>query len=313
MRNEPPTPHGGALDRATSPAAPPSTTTGTYRSAGAAAYWDIVEPVVTAAVHRAARLTERSPRSLFPIATAFVVWAWQTKAVELSVPRMFRKHLVEEFAHRGMSGYSRGSRATYRAALKAMVTALAPPTDVAFPIPRADPTPPYDTADLNALLSWANTQTSPSRRTDARTLLALGFGAGLATRELLALRMEDMFITDDQVQVMVWDNRPRLIPVLSEWEPPLRTVARDADPRALVFRPGRSTIRSAQVTDFLHRGYKTNIDVRPARMRTTWMLTHLRTGTPPRELLRIAGLENLAALDRVARFLPPPDTMPPVK
>src|SRR5690606_35505751 len=126
----------------------------------------------------------------------------------------------EEFAHRGMSAYTRGSRATYRSALNAMVNALAPPTDVTFPIPRADPTPPYSAADINALLSWANTQTSPARRTDARTLLALGFGAGLATRELLSLRIEDVFITTEQVQVMVWDDRPRLVPVLSEWETP---------------------------------------------------------------------------------------------
>jgi hypothetical protein len=63
-------------------------------------------------------------------------------------------------------------------------------------------------------------------------------------------------------------------------------------------------VRGAQVTDFLHRGQQTDLDVRPARMRTTWLLTHLTAGTAPRELLQIAGLENLAALDRIAGFLP---------
>jgi len=285
------------------------TSTASYRSTGSAAYWDVVEPVVTAAVDRAARVTGRPARALFPIATAFVVWAWQTKAVELAVPRMFRKQLVEEFAHRGMTEYSRGSRATYRSALNAMVSALTPPSDASFPIPRSEPTPPYSASEINALLSWANAQPSASRREDARVLLTLGCGAGLATRELLSLRVEDVFVSPESVQVMVWSDRPRLVPILNEWDGPLRTAV-DAPPHTLVFRPGRTTIRAAQVTDFLHRGHQTHLDVRPARMRTTWILAHLSAGTPPRDLLRIAGLENLAALDRVARFLPPAPPMP---
>jgi len=294
-------------DSATSNATPAA-----YRSTRAAEYWDVVEPVVTAAVERAARVTGRPPRSLFPIATAFAVWAWQTKGVELAIHRMFRKHLVEEFAHRGMREHTRGTRATYRSALNHMVAALAPATEATFPIPRSDPTPPYSPTEINSLLSWANAQTSPSRRNDARVLLALGCGAGLATRELLAVRVEDVFVTAEQVQVMVWSDRPRLVPVLSEWEIPLRAIGNDRPQHALVFRPGRTTIRAAQVTDFLHREHRTTLDVRPSRMRTTWMFAHLRAGTPPGELLRIAGLENLAALDRITRFLPPPAAMPPV-
>lgn len=283
-----------------------------YRSTRAAEYWGVVEQVVTAAVERTARVTGRPARALFPIAAAFAVWAWQTKGVELTMHRVFRKHLVEEFAHRGMSGHTRGTRATYRSALNLMVAAITPATEATYPIARSDPTPPYSAAEINSLLSWANAQTSPSRRIDARVLLALGFGAGLATRELLAVRVEDVFITTELVQVMVWNERPRLVPVLSEWETPLRAAGHDRPQHALLFRPGRTTIRAAQVTDFLHRGHRTTLDVRPSRMRTTWMLAHLRAGTSPGDLLRIAGLENLAALDRIARFLPPPAAMPRV-
>jgi len=111
--------------------------------------------------------------------------------------------------------------------------------------------------------------------------------------------------------VMVWEGRPRVVPVLPAWDRPLREVAAEAAPTAWVFRPGRQGVRPAQVTDFLHRGQTTELDVRPARMRTTWMLTHLQSGTPPRELLRYAGLEHLAALDRVARFLPTRAPNPP--
>ena len=159
--------------------------------------------------------------------------------------------------------------------------------------------------------SWASAQGSAPRRRDAWVLLALGFGAGLATRELLAVRTGDLDVRETEVRVMVWEGRPRLVPVLPGWDRPLRDVVGERGVDGWVFRPGRTTVRSAQVTDFLHRGHTTQLDVRPARMRTTWMLDHLRRGTPPRELLRIAGLENLAALDRITRFLPARAPVPP--
>lgn len=277
----------------------------------AAPYWDELEPVVVAAVSKTARLTGREPQALYPVATAFVLWAWQTRGVELDVGRMFRRRVVEEFVHRGMSSYTRGSRATYRSMLISIVNAVTPPSEQPFPIPRSDPTHPYTPPEIAALRSWAGSQGNSTRRQDAAVLLALGFGGGLATRELLALRVSDVDKRSDGVHVLVWDRRPRLVPILAAWDTALRAAVRDADPSDWLFRRGRTGVRPAQVTDFLHRGHTTELDVRPARMRTTWMLTHLQSGTPPRELLRIAGLENLAALDRLTRFLPARAPNPP--
>lgn len=299
-----------AADDATAPPASGGAGTARFVPVKAAAYWDVLEPVVVSAVSTAARVTGRDARGLYPAATAFVLWAWQTKALELEVKTMFRRRLVEEFVHRGMGSYTRSSRATYRSVLLAVVDAVTPPGEASFPIPRSAPTPPYPPAEIAALRSWASAQGSDGRRRDAWVLLALGFGAGLATRELLAVRTGDVDVRADEVRVMVWENRPRLVPVLPAWDRPLREVAGESGVDRWVFRPGRTTVRSAQVTDFLHRGHTTELDVRPARMRTTWMLTHLQQGTPPRELLRIAGLENLAALDRITRFLPPRAPVP---
>lgn len=278
---------------------------GSFTPVKAAAYWGVLEPVVVSAVSAAVRVTGRDARGLYPVATAFVLWAWQTKGLELDTKAIFRRRLVEEYVHRGMTTYARSSRATYRSVLLAIVDAVTPTSEQPFRIPRSEPTPPYPPAEIAALRSWASSQGNPARRRDAWVLLALGFGAGLATRELLAVRTDDVDVRADGVQVMVWEGRPRLVPVLSAWEKPIRDIAEDSETDRWVFRPGRTGVRSAQVTDFLHRGHTTELDVRPARMRTTWMLTHLQAGTPPRELLRIAGLENLAALDRITRFLPP--------
>lgn len=270
----------------------------------AARYWEILEPVVAAAVTATARRTGREPRALYPVATSFVLWAWQTKGLELDAARMFRRRMVEEFVHRGMDSFTRGSRATYRSVLLAIVDAVTPPSDQPFPIPRSDPTPPYSAAEIAALRSWARAQGSAVRRTDASVLLAMGFGAGLATRELLSVRADDVDVRGDDMHILVWSGRPRLVPVLPAWQPGLREALSERDQDQWVFRVGRTGVRSAQVTDFLHRGHTTELDVRPARMRTTWLLTHLQAGTSPGDLLRIAGLEHLAALDRLHRFLP---------
>lgn len=277
----------------------------------AARYWETLEPVVAAAVTATARRTGREPRALYPVATSFVLWAWQSKGLELDVARMFRRRVVDEFVHRGMDSFTRGSRATYRSVLLAIVDAVTPPTEQPFPIPRSDPTPPYGAAEIAALRSWARAQGSAVRRRDASALLAMGFGAGLATRELLSVRAEDVDVRGgDDMHILVWSRRPRLVPVLPAWQPGLREALSERDQNQWVFRVGRTGVRPAQVTDFLHRGHTTELDVRPARMRTTWLLTHLQAGTPPGDLLRIAGLEHLAALDRIRGFLPPRAPLP---
>jgi len=276
-----------------------------FRPVRAAAYWDELEPVVVSAVTTTVKRTSRDPKSLYPVATALALWAWQTKGIELTASKIYRKRVVEEFVHRGMNDYSRSSRATYRSTLMAIVDAVTPASEQPFTIPRSAPTRPYNDKEIAALRSWANHQGSPQRRRDASVLLALGFGAGLATRELLSVRCSDIRVAAQAMSVTVWDGRPRTVPVLAAWESPLREAVADRDADRWLFRPGRQGVRSAQVTDFLHRGQTTELDVRPVRMRTTWLLEHVRAGTPPRDLLRISGLENLAALDRLTAFLPP--------
>ena len=275
-----------------------------YLPVNARAYWDVLESAVTPAVVAAARALGREEHTLYPPAVALALWAWQTRGIAPETRKIFRRRMVEEFVHLGMRAYTRGSRATYRSALLAIADAVTPEHEKTLPIPRSEPTEPYTVAEIAALHSWAICQGSASRRRDAGVLLALGLGAGLATRELLAVRSTDLDWREGGLHVLVWDSRPRAVPVLPQWTAPLVDLTVDGDRDRWAFRPGRQGVRSAQVTDFLHRGHQTDLDVRPARMRTTWLLTHLAGGTAPRELLRIAGLENLAALDRIARFLP---------
>jgi integrase len=296
-----------------------------YRPILALPYWHIIGTFIDEAVAETAAATGRQERSLYPAVSVFVLWCWQSRGTPLERRRIFRKTTVEEFVHLAMTGYSAGSRSTHRATLWLMVETLNP-ADLNRnhrSLPRSAPTAPYTRAEIATLRSWSLAQATERRQHDATALLALGLGAGLAARELLGVRRSD--ITDDAAEkicvineatgeivdnvvddagrltVTVRGDRARNIPVLIEWAKPLRKILNDLNPDEWVFRPGRISATSGQVTDFLLRA-RTTLDIRPARMRTTWLLNHLHAGTPPHELLRISGLKNFAALDKIAVF-----------
>lgn len=269
----------------------------------ALAYWDLLEPVVRPAVEAAAARSDRDANALYPPAAAFALWAWQSRGMPPEGTTIFRQRVINEFIHRGMPNHTRASRATYRSALTTIAEAVTPTWDASAVIPRSAPTAPYSAQEVARLVSWARSQRNEDRRVDARVLLALGLGAGLTTIELLNVRTRDIDWRDGQLVVQVWSSRPRLVPVDPQWAGGLLAVREHNAPDEWAFRRTRRGVRAPQVTDFLHRHHHTEIDVRPVRMRTTWLVSHLRTSTPPRELLRISGLKNMAALDRLTPFL----------
>ena len=275
-------------------------------------YWAILGPFIEQAVEDSVIAGARNRRDLFAAATPFVLWAWQARGMPLVRSRVFRHSLVEQFIHLGMPGAAQGSRATLRSTLWRMTEVLNPASihGDRRPIPRSTPTAAYSEAAIAELYSWANTQNTPARSRNALALLCLGFGAGLATRELLDVRATDIS-TDDHglhgpgsAAVVVWRDRPRVVPFRQEWIDTLRTVLCDSPDDGWLFRPGRTGTSPGQVTDFLTRS-RTHLDVRPTRMRTTWLIQHLAERMPAAELLQISGLKNYAALDKLVPFLPP--------
>jgi len=268
-------------------------------------YWGTIGPFVDAAVEDATGPAERELAGLYSAVTPFVLWCWQSRGIELRRERMFRRTLVDQFIHLATPGLAPSSKATLRGALWRMVETLNPTdTSVAgLTLPRSAPTLPYSAAEVAELLSWAASQSTARRREDAAVLLALGFGAGLATRELLEVTVRDITARDEDVFVSVWAGRPRVVPVLPNWRRALRDRAEGGGSQQWAFRRGRSAATSNQVTDFVTRA-ATTLDVRPVRMRATWLSEHLATGTSPVELLSLAGLQHLSALQNALNFAP---------
>lgn len=277
---------------------------GAYLPVVALPYWDRIGPYVNGVVARCQGLVDRDPESLYAALTPFVLWCWQTRGFVLDDERVFQARVIEQFIQFGMSNYLLGTRATLRSTLWRVLEVMAPEEARVprRPIKRSDPTRPYSNAEVAELFSWAQAQTTEHRRDDALALLSLGLGAGLPTRELLAVSAEDCVVEAGSCFVRVRGSRAREVPFLDDW---CRTVVRLLARRQsnLLFRPGRESASEGQVTDFVSRS-RTSYDVRPARMRTTWLLAHLEKGTSPASLLRISGLGSLASLDRIAGFAP---------
>ena len=279
-------------------------------------YWDTIGSFVNAAVTECLPHTDRSPRDLYAAATPMVLWCWRARGTPLEQGRIFRKVMIDQFIHLGMPGAARGSQATLRSTLWRMAEILNPsPNSGAHrPIARSAPTQPYSPEEIAELVSWAATQGTAVRRRDARTMLALSLGAGLAARELLEVQTTDVMIDTDsripEARIIVWRGRTRVVPVLARWVAPLVRSISEVPAGGWVFRSGRQGSTPGQITDFLTRS-RSPLDVRPVRMRATWLVEHLTQNTPATEILRISGLKNYAALDRltpfVAKFVSNPD------
>jgi hypothetical protein len=271
--------------------------------------WDIIGSFIEATVTECLRHTDRSPKDLYAAATPMVLWCWRARGTPLEGRRIFRKVMIDQFIHLGMPGAARGSQASLRSTLWRMSEILNPAEDAAArrPIARSAPTRPYSPDDVAELVSWAATQGTAVRRRDARTMLALGLGAGLAARELLDVQTTDVIIDNDaptpQARIVVWHERTRVIPVLPRWVSPLIHTLSEVPAGGWLFRSDRHRSTPGQITDFLTRS-RSPLDVRPVRMRATWIVEHLTLDTPANEILRIAGLKNYAALDRLTQFVP---------
>jgi integrase len=171
------------------------------------------------------------------------------------------------------------------------------------PLPPSDPAAPYDPKELVALRSWASTQSTLARRTNAEVLLALGAGAGLSAIEIGELRVEDIEIDSDGVVVRTHGARTRAIPVLRDWEDALVERQRALAPDKFAFRENHAAYYPNLITNFVDRSRVVGVRPQSQRLRSTWILRHLEAATPVDLLMQAAGVESLEALTRYVKFV----------
>ncbi|HTT86467.1 MAG TPA: hypothetical protein VMF60_03770, partial [Acidimicrobiales bacterium] len=130
---------------------------------------------------------------------------------------VFAPETIDRFLLEGVPHLTEGSRLNYRTHLWKVGAAvlghdLFPPKPL--PLQRSAVSPPYDRHEITNLVSWARGLPTTHMRRNARALLAIGLGAGLASNEIQRLVGTDVSWHDGDVVVDVPGTTPRRVPVL---------------------------------------------------------------------------------------------------
>ncbi len=211
---------------------------------------------------------------------------------------------VERFARVALAGDR--SAATYRSDLRRMaplLTKMAPWEPKPTALATRTVAPPYSPSELRLLQVDALHQPSAIRRRGARAFLALGLGAGLDGRWVGSVTAADVRRRDTVVEVRVGPPAPRWVVVRANWEDEVLDLARTAGTQYLM--GGRSTSRHRVADKVKGLSCPTNHPaLSPPRLRSTWLVEHLATGTRLPELCRAAGFEGLTTLTDLLRCVP---------
>lgn len=233
-------------------------------------------------------------------------WATEIACYPLDIQAVFHRDTIAEYIERGCESMTAGSRATRRSMLLRVAEAvLSPEVRVSRlqPVHKDAPSAPYSEHEQQQLRSWAEGQTTPERRLDSRLILALGMGGGLASPDILAVRATD--VTVDRLGVVV-QVRGRDVPILATWEQAIVDAAavRDADSWLVGVQRGAN---SNWLNHYIAKS-RPEGSLRPkvARMRNTWIVHHLNSGTPLGPLVCAAGLETFRTIEKVLPFADQP-------
>lgn len=248
-------------------------------------------------------------RDLMGAIAHHVHWVNDVACLPLDRAVVFHREVIEDYIAHGTPTLGPGSRTTRRSFLLRTAEAVLPPeTRVArlHPHHKDAPARPYSEFEQRALRSWAVGQTTAQRRMDCHTILALGLGAGLGSADMMSLHVEQ--IDADEQGVMIHVTRPgavRDVPVLAAWEQPLINVLAARGLDDWVLGPSRTGMNKNWLANFLKRTLpERGVAVEVARLRNTWLVHHISTGTPLGPLAAAAGLETFRTIEKVLRYVP---------
>lgn len=242
-------------------------------------------------------------QELLRAATLLAHWAAHNDR-PLDHGSVFADDTIDGFIRVGLPDYSDGSRGNVRSQLRRMKEALR--GESAIPPERlagAEAQAPYSKKDLARLTEWAAKQKTAEFRRDARTILALGLGAGLTAGEIGEVHGADILVDGDGVQVVVNAARSRTVQVLRSQEDRVLKAARAVQPADYLIRPARTSNPKNLISNIVDRGAASELGPQSQRMRATWLVRHLNSGVPAGVLMEAAGLESLKGLTRYLAFV----------
>ncbi|WP_111720312.1 tyrosine-type recombinase/integrase [Homoserinimonas sp. OAct 916] len=273
-----------------------------YQPQMKATHWEQIRAFVHEAVSVAAPHTAYSERLLLTPVSAFALWAWRDAALPLDQEVLFSREVIEHFVRTNPRKLRPSALRNYRTMLLRMAEALLPDEQPAAMRPLNDRAgvPPYSTDEVESLQSWALGQGTELKRRKGALMLSLCAGAGLRSTEIAALNRSHILIDDQGIVIRVGS---REVPLLASWESWLQAGLKDVSDDDSVFgRPVRKQSKNL-LSGFVET---TTGDLKPRsdRLRATWLVTHLRAGTPMKALMAAAGIAKFENLSRYLSYVP---------
>lgn len=255
----------------------------------------------TEAARRALADNHRAlPRSI----EEFTYWSWTTAGLPLHIPSMYAPAVIDYYIHSACPHLSSAGKEHRHTLLRHAQNVFRTwPAPKLPPIKAAKADIPYTTAELTSILSWARVQGTPKQRSDAHTLIALTLGAGLTTVEVIRAKVCDIDRRRG-IDIHIGTATPRTVPMLQTYET-LLPMTEDRSGSEYVFRRGRETDSHNTVANFTHRSTEAQLHPVPARLRATWVSTHLSNETPLDLVADAAGLTLNQFVGRYGRLISP--------
>lgn len=268
-----------------------------------AAHWAIVRAFVTDCADRLGLTLSPSSARVVRVVTRFAAWSL-AEGQPLDRDVLLDPANVERFVASLPAG---NSRATYRSILRRigpLLTTKAPWEPRPSTMARRQVAPPYSGAELSTLCRDALSQPTGGRQRGARALLALGVGAGLDGRWISKVTADDVVASAWGVLVRVGEPSPRVVPVLASWECEVLDLANLAGAEFLIGGHSVSRNRASNLAASLEVAHG-HPRFSASRMRSTWLVTHMRMGTRLPELAKAAGLAGVTVLSDLLEHVPP--------
>ena len=265
--------------------------------------WEKVRPFVTACAVQLRAIDHRKLGRLLGLLSRLAVWA-NRQGLHLDPEVVLDPDTVERFVVETVP-HDR-SASTYRSDLRRLGIALtrhAPWEPQPAGIARRQVADPYTPAEVDQLKADALTQPTRLRRRATRAFLALGAGAGLDGRWVATVSASDVIKLSHAVLVRVGEPSARHVPVLAAWEEEVLNLATSAGNQFLI---GGRSLAPNRVSDLIYRLEvpRDHPKLSPARLRSTWLVTHLTLGTRLPELARAAGLRGVFVLSDLLPHVP---------
>jgi integrase len=270
---------------------------------------DFVRAVVRDAMHAApVTVNESWVNSTLHAVNRLVVMS-ETAGVALTREAVFSERNRNRLIFVECARLATMSRANYRSRLNVVAAAISGGPQAARlaspPISAHDVLRPYETNEITDLRTWALGLRPASRRARLNAFLDLGLGIGVRRREITGVHGTDVTKDDNGVHVRVGGTFARRVTCSAAHEANLWASAQAAGEN-LLLSPTRTTLHEGTVQHGLNQlnGLRPPAPIMLRRLRNTWLIQHMLSGTNLAVLLPAAGLIGMQHLNDLIPFLP---------